>query len=236
MLKIKYYVFTNFFDDSEIQSVRKERYEKIKQILRQRQPDLTVLTEDVHKDQNIAAIVRTCDAVGIFGIHSVNVVDPLATKRNVSKGADKWVYVHNHCDIKSAINFLQQRGFSVFAAHFTDKAIDYKTIDYTKPTAILFGAERWGVSEEAANLVDGHIIIPMLGMTQSLNVSAAASVILYEAQRQRIEAEMYNQLRLDPQLYEKLIFEWTYPKIAEAYRENQKPYPPLDENGEIINN
>ena len=215
--------------------MQKERYDKIKRVLQQRQPDLTVLTEDVHKYHNIAAILRTCDAVGVFEMHTVNVVDPLATKRNVSKGADKWVYVCSHCHITEAINYVQKKGFSVFAAHFSDQAIDYRKIDYTKPTAILFGAERWGVSDQAAKLADQHVMIPMLGMSQSLNVSVAAAVILFEAQRQRLEAGFYDQLRLDQQLYEKLIFEWTYPRIATIYREQQKLYPPLKDTGEIIN-
>ncbi|MGL6340628.1 MAG: TrmH family RNA methyltransferase, partial [Waterburya sp.] len=113
-------------------------------------------------------------------------------------------------------------------------AIDYRQVDYTKPTAILLGTEKWGVSEEAANLVDGHIIIPMQGMVQSLNVSVANAVILYEAQRQRLAVGMYEQVRLDPETYKTVMFEWSYPRVAAIYRRLGKPYPNLGEEGEIL--
>ncbi len=96
------------------------------------------------------------------------------------------------------------------------------------------GAEKWGVSETAASLADGHIIIPMMGMVQSLNVSVAAAVILFEAQRQRLAAGLYDQVRLEPQLYDQLLFEWGYPEMAKVYRQQRKPYPALGEQGEIL--
>jgi tRNA (guanosine-2'-O-)-methyltransferase len=81
-------------------------------------------------------------------------------------------------------------------------------VDYTRPTAIVLGAEKWGVSEEALALADGLIHIPMLGMVQSLNVSVAAAVILFEAQRQRLQAGLYDRPRLDPELYQKILEDW----------------------------
>lgn len=209
------------------------RYQKLKQVLDRRQPDLTVLTEDVHKPHNLSAIVRTCDAVGVFSIHAVNSQE-MPTYSQVAQGSEKWVNLHTHPDVKTAITQLQQKDFKIYAAHLSDEAVDYRQIDYTQPTAILLGAEKWGVSEEAANLVDGHIIIPMLGMVESLNVSVAAAVILFEAQRQRLEAGFYNQARLDRDTYQQTIFTWGYPKIAALHRQKGEPYPLLGEEGDII--
>jgi tRNA (guanosine-2'-O-)-methyltransferase len=96
------------------------------------------------------------------------------------------------------------------------------------------GTEKAGISEAAMTLADGHIIIPMVGMVQSLNVSVAAAVILFEAQRQRSQAGMYDQCRLTDEQYQQCLFEWCYPDIATKYQEEQKPYPPLDEEGQII--
>ena len=210
------------------------RYERLKQVLNQRQPDLTVLTEDVHKPHNLSAIIRTCDAVGVFAVHAVNRHSDTPTYSQVAQGSEKWVKLHSHPDIKTAIKLLQEQNHQVYAAHLSNTAIDYRQVDYTQPTAILLGTEKWGVTKEAANLVDGHIIIPMQGMVQSLNVSVANAVILFEAQRQRLKAGMYNQVRLDPETYKQVIFEWGYPDVAAMYRRQGKPYPELGERGEIL--
>ena len=211
------------------------RYKKLKQVLDRRQPDLTVLTEDVHKPHNLSAIMRTCDAVGVFSIHAVNSYShEMPTYSQVAQGSEKWVYLHTHPNAKTAIEQLQQEGFKIYAAHLSEEAVDYRQIDYTHPTAILLGAEKWGVSQEAAALVDGHIIIPMMGMVESLNVSVAGAVILFEAQRQRLQAGFYNRVRLDRQTYRQTIFEWGYPKIAALHRQKGEPLPLLGEEGEII--
>ncbi|MEM8780163.1 MAG: tRNA (guanosine(18)-2'-O)-methyltransferase TrmH [Cyanobacteria bacterium P01_G01_bin.49] len=215
-------------------NVLPRRYHRLKQVLDQRQPDLTVLTEDVHKPHNLSAIIRTCDAVGILEVHSINITDELPTFSQVSQGSDKWIFLNTHPDIKTATHHLKQKNFKIYAAHFSDKSLDYRYIDYTQPTAILLGAEKWGVSEEAAQLVDGHIIIPMLGMVQSLNVSVAAAVILFEAQRQRLAKGMYEKTRLDSKIYQKILFEWSYPEIALMYQEKDESYPSLGNDGEII--
>lgn len=210
------------------------RYHRLRQVLERRQPDLTVLTEDVHKPHNLSAILRTCDATGIFEVHTVNQTTEFPTFNPVAQGSEKWVFIRTHPDIQTAILHLQQRDFQVYAAHFSDRSLDYHQLDYTQPTAILLGAEKWGVSEQAANLVDGHLIIPMLGMVPSLNVSVAAAVILFEAQRQRLAAGLYESPRLEQATYNRVLFEWGYPEIAAVYQQQGQPYPPLGENGEIL--
>ncbi len=167
-----------------------------------------------------------------MGIHAVNADGEMPIYSQITQGSEKWVELHVHQDIQTAISYLQQQHL-VYAAHFSDSALDYRHVDYTKPTAILLGTERWGVSETAANLVDGHIIIPMLGMVQSLNVSVAAAIILFEAQRQRLEAGLYDRVHLESEMYDRLIFEWSYPEVAAHYRQKNLPYPSLNEFGEL---
>lgn len=210
------------------------RYERLKQVLNQRQPDLTVLMENVHKPHNLSAIIRTSDAVGVLEVHAVNRHSDTPTYSQVAQGSEKWVKLHFHVNILTAIKYLQQRQYRVYAAHLSDLAIDYRQVDYTQPTAILLGTEKWGVTAEAANLVDGHIIIPMQGMVQSLNVSVANAVVLFEVQRQRLQAGLYDRVRLDPKTYKQTIFEWGYPDLAAMYRRQGKAYPELGEQGEIL--
>lgn len=209
------------------------RYERLKEVLSKRQPDLTVITEDVHKPHNLSAIIRTCDAVGILEVHAVNSNSKTPIYSPVAKGSEKWVNLHTHSNLEDAISQLQQKKLKIYAAHLSDKAVDYRSIDYTKPTAILMGSERKGVSPLAADLVDGHIIIPMLGMVESLNVSVAAAVILFEAQRQRLAVGMYDRVNLDRETFERVIFEWGYPELAAMYRSQGESYPSLKENGSI---
>ncbi|MDM7325437.1 MAG: tRNA (guanosine(18)-2'-O)-methyltransferase TrmH [Thermus sp.] len=184
------------------------RRRRIEEVLRRRQPDLTVLLENVHKPHNLSAILRSCDAVGVLEAHAVNPTGGVPTFNETSGGSQKWVYLRVHPGIREAMAFLKERGFRIYATALREDAQDYRAVDYTKPTAILLGAEKWGVSEEALALSHGAIKIPMLGMVQSLNVSVAAAVILFEAQRQRLEAGLYERPRLEPELFQKVLEDW----------------------------
>ncbi|WP_457637646.1 tRNA (guanosine(18)-2'-O)-methyltransferase TrmH [Oceanithermus sp.] len=208
-----------------------ERYRRLRQVLDRRQPDLTVLMENVHKPHNFSAILRTADAVGVYEAHAVNPTGGVPTFHDTAGGSEKWVYLRVHPNIEEAVSHLKERGFTVYAANLSQRAVDYREVDYVRPAAVLLGAEKWGVSPRAAELADADVIIPMMGMVQSLNVSVAAAVILFEAQRQRLEAGLYDRPRLDEKTYRRTLFEWAYPREAATLRKLGKPYPALDESG-----
>lgn len=210
-----------------------ERFARLKAVLDRRQPDLTVLAEDVHKSHNISAILRTCDAVGIPELHAVSPGGAFARHRMVSGGSRKWVRTRLHRDVDGAVSQLRSEGFQVVAAHLSDRSADYRGWDFTRPTAVLVGAELLGVTDRAAALADAHLVVPMRGLVESLNVSVAAAVILYEAARQREAAGLYARCRLDPQAYRDILFEWSYPAAARVCREKGIPYPALDAEGFI---
>lgn len=210
------------------------RLARFKATLDQRQPDLRVLLDQVHKPHNLSAILRTCDATGVFQAHAVLPDAAFEIHRHCSAGAGQWVHMQTHADIETAIVALQAEGLAVYAAHLSPTAVDFRTVDYSAPCAILLGAERWGVSKRAAALADGHITVPMAGLVESLNVSVAAAVILFEAQRQRQVAGFYDQPRLTPEVYQRTLFEWLHPRIAEHCRTRGEPYPALDEAGDPI--
>ena len=113
--------------------------------------------------------------------------------------------------------------------------MDYLTIDYTQPSAVVLGAELDGISPKTRKLVCDEIHVNMLGMVQSLNVSVANAVILLEAQRQLIESGLYQEPSLDPRLFEKLLFEFCYPEVARVFESRGERYPELDDDGQIIN-
>jgi len=212
----------------------RQRTQKVDQVLSRRQPDLTVLMENVHKPHNLAAILRSCDAVGIHHVHAIPIAGGSRKVAHASQGAQKWVRVSRHEQAAEAVSQLRSSGHTLVAAHFSSQAVDYRDLDYTQPTALVFGAEKLGVSPAMLDMVDAQVIIPMLGMTPSLNVSVACAVILFEAMQQRQAAGMYKERRLDDTDWTRARFEWLHPQLARYCQKHQLPYPALDEAGELL--
>ncbi len=210
-----------------------ERYENLKKVLSLRQLDLTVLMDGVHKPHNFNAIIRTCDAVGVFGAHYVPVKGGYKPFSITAKGSQKYIEAKKHLKVEHAIKELKGQGMQILAAHLSKEAVDFRTIDYTQPTAVVMGSELRGIEADTARLVDKHITIPMMGMVESLNVSVACAVILHEAQQQRLDAGMYKERSLSDEDYERLLFEWSWPKIARLCRRLNRPYPLLNEDGDF---
>lgn len=208
-----------------------ERYARLRAVLDRRQPDLTVVLDRVHKPHNLAAILRTGDAVGVAEAHAVRATDYIHRKPTSAAGTRRWVQVRRHRRLEEALDLLQGQGFQVVAAHLSEQTVDYREVDYTRPTALLFGAELRGVSAEAAGRADVLVRIPMRGMVESLNVSVAASLLLYEAARQREAAGLYDRPHLPEEEYRRLLFEWGYPEVAAHCRSHGLAYPALDEEG-----
>lgn len=214
--------------------MKPERYARLRAVLDRRQPDLTVLMERVHKSHNFSAILRNCDAVGVLEVHVVPPQGGLEVHRTSSAGTNKWLPVRRHANVAAAFGALRSAGFTVWAAHPDSGAIDYREVDFTAPTCILLGAELHGLSPEAVEGADRLVTIPMVGMVASLNVSVAASLLLFEAFRQRSAAGMYDAPRLKPEQYQKTLFEWSYPRLARRCRERGEPYPELGEEGQVL--
>ncbi len=211
-----------------------ERFSRIQAVLNRRQPDLTVITDEVHKGRNLSAIIRTCDAVGISQFHCVEPKSGYRAYRGTALGSNKWVETILHQNVSQAILSLKQSGFQVVAANLSDRAVDFRQVDYTSPTALLMGTEKEGVSHEALRLVDKEVVIPMMGMVESFNVSAACSIILTEAQWQRQNAGLYDSRRLSEDVYQKQLFRWCQPTLTEYCDSHGFDYPPLDDEGDVI--
>lgn len=211
-----------------------ERLERINMMLDHRQPDLTVCMEGVHKSHNLAAVVRTADAIGVSDVHAIWKSEEMEVRGGSAAGSQNWIDVHNYSKTEDAIGALKKQGMQVLVTNLSDTAVDFREIDYTKPTAIILGQEKFGASDVALEMADQDIVIPMVGMVQSLNVSVACSVVLYEAQRQRQLAGMYDTPRIDEQRRQRFLFEGGHPIFAEACSRKGLPYPAIDENGQIV--
>ncbi len=177
-------------------SMTSERTEKFKRVADARQGDLTVVLENVHDPHNIGAVLRTCDSVGIHEIY-VLYTDPNLSEENIklgkrsSSGARKWVTVNHYTDPHKCFEAIKKKYQRIFATHLSQDAEDLYQLDLTQPVALLFGNERDGLSETALSYIDGNFIIPQIGMVESLNISVACAVSIYEAYRQRSLKDFY---------------------------------------------
>jgi tRNA (guanosine-2'-O-)-methyltransferase len=209
-----------------------ERYARIRHFLSQRQPSLTLCLEQLHKPHNVSAIVRSCDAVGVYEVHAVWNEKP-EFRKSTAMGSENWVYTKEHSCIEDAVEHLKTQNMQVLVTNLSENAVDFREIDYTQPTAIILGQEKHGATQKAVAAADQDIVIPMVGMVQSLNVSVAAALILYEAQRQRQLAGMYNIQQLTEQACQKMLFEGGFPRLREICDRKGLPYPHIDTRGHI---
>ncbi|HHR5882365.1 TPA: tRNA (guanosine(18)-2'-O)-methyltransferase TrmH [Providencia alcalifaciens] len=215
--------------------MNERRYRRICQMMAMRQPDLTLCLEEIHKPHNVSAIVRSADAVGIHKIHAIWPDQQVKLSVSSAAGSNSWVKVISHQSTESAITQIKSQGMQILVTNLSDTAVDFREIDYTRPTCIMVGQEKTGISDKALALADQHIIIPMVGMVQSLNVSVASALILYEAQRQRQLAGMYDRENslLSEQEQQEWLFEGGYPVLAEVAKRKRLPRPFINQQGQI---
>ncbi len=216
-------------------SILPRRFERIKNVLNCRMKNLTVLVEAVNKPHNLSAILRTCDAAGVFEANFISEKDKVKTFNSTAQGSQKWVKLNNHETTISAVSELKKKGFKLYGTTLNERSTDYRNFDYSENTCFVLGAEKWGLSDQLISKVDESIFIPMSGMVQSLNVSVAASILLFEAIRQR-KSKSLLPLKgegLSAEEYEKTLFEWSYPELASIYRKSGNKYPKMNQYGEI---
>ena len=188
-----------------------EREKKFKEVISKRQPDLSVILENIHDPHNISAILRTCDAVGIMEVYVVNTSTTLNKKlgKKSSASARKWIKVNYFNNVASCVEMLKGKGFSIYATHLSSGSVSLYDLNLAKPACLAFGNEHEGVSEELLGHADGNFIIPMMGMIPSLNVSVACAVSLYEAYRQRDKEKMYDVYALSANAASELFAAWS---------------------------
>ncbi len=189
--------------------VELQRLRKLVEILLRRQKDLILFSENVKNEHNFSAIIRTCDAVGVLNIYYT--YDGNKTKiynEHITMGSHKWVFLHKVENAVETLKGLKEKGFQVVATRLVGNSVHFREVDYTKPTVVVVGNELEGVSEEVASVADYNVVIPMYGMAQSLNVSVATAVILYEAERQRSLKGLYDKPQLSLEEIKEILRKW----------------------------
>ena len=192
--------------------VTEERLKKMKKILETRQYTLRVFMDYVYSPHNLSAIVRTCDAVNIGKLYYRH-QKKVRLNNEITMGAHKWIFHEYVEEIEKFYENIKNQGYQVVVTLLDKDAIDFREVDYTKPTLIVLGNEVDGASEISIKYADKKVIIPMYGMSQSLNVSVANAIMLYEAERQRKAKGMYNKPQLPQEIIEKTLKKWAYEDI-----------------------
>jgi len=190
-----------------------ERFDKLRTVLATRQFDLTIVLENVFDPHNISAVMRTCDAVGIQEIFILNTRIPRHKKwgSRSSSSAAKWLNIHQFEDADLCFQQIRSRYGRILTTYLDQQAITLYELDFTEPMALIFGNEHNGVSEEIRSMADGNFIIPQVGIIQSLNISVACAVTLYEAYRQKERAGHYNPRDLSSPARQQVAREWGLP-------------------------
>lgn len=189
---------------------RKEGFERI---LANRTKHFTVVCEDVYQLHNTSAVMRSCE---VFGIQELNVVEQRFGKKidkEIAMGAEKWVDIRRFSNNQDCITDLKARGYQIIATTPHENDCMLEDFDVTKPSAIFFGTERHGLSEEVINQADGFLKIPMVGFTESLNISVSAAIILQNIST-RLRHSNVNWQLTEAELLEKRI-DWARKSIKD---------------------
>ena len=187
-----------------------ERQNRLSTVLNKRQPDLTVVLENVFDPHNVSAVMRTCDAVGIQDIYILN--DRIAPHKKwgyrSSSTAAEWLTIHQYSDAEACFSEVRKRYEKIYVSHLTEGATGLYHMDMTQSVALVFGNETFGVSESILKYSDGNFIIPQVGIIKSLNISVACAVTLYEAFRQKTLKGHYLHERLSGEKKSEVARKW----------------------------
>lgn len=165
-----------------------KRFTKIRNVVEKRQKNFTLVLENIHDRHNVSAILRSADAVGIdkvYLIYNTNKFPKIG--KSSSASAKKWITLERFGNVKDCFDNLKAEKYKIYSTHLSGHRKNYSLYDLnlTQRTALVFGNEHTGVSDDVKEMSDRNFQIPMYGMIQSLNVSVAVAVSLYEALRQR---------------------------------------------------
>ncbi len=195
------------------------RLKKMKEVLSRRQRDLVLFMDRVKNEHNFSALIRTADAVGIHEIYyGLEEGKEAPINEGVTLGAHRWVFLRPLKDPKEKLKEFRDKGYQVVVTWLGAGSKDFREVDYTKPTVIVVGNEVEGVSPELLPLATEKIKIPMMGMVQSLNVSVATGIILYEALRQREEKGLYERCPFSAAEVEEILKKWAYEDVISKRR------------------
>lgn len=193
--------------------ITENRKEGFLRVLKNRTKHFTVAMEDVFQLHNTSAVMRSCE---VFGIQELNVIEQKFGKsidKEIAMGAEKWVDINRFSSIQDCITNLKRKGYQIIATTPHNDSCLLHEFDITKPSALFFGTERDGLSEEVMQQADGFLKIPMVGYTESLNISVSAAIIIQDVTNRLRQSDIHWQLTEEEVLEKRL--DWTRKSIKD---------------------
>jgi tRNA (guanosine-2'-O-)-methyltransferase len=205
--------------------ITENRKEGFLRVLQNRTKHFTIAMEDIFQLHNTSAVMRSCE---VFGIQELNVIEQKFGKRidtEIAMGAQKWVDVFRYNSVQSCMDEMRAKGYQIIATTPHDESCFLHEFDISKPAALFFGTERDGLSQEVLDQADGFLKIPMVGYTESLNISVSAAIIIQDITT-RLRQSAINWHLTEDEILEKRL-DWTRKTIKDIefierkYLENQ---------------
>ena len=198
------------------QYVSEERLERIRQVLGNRTRHITVVLEDLYQPHNASAVLRSCDGFGIQDIHIIESRNQFDASKGVTIGADKWLSLtryneENVSNTKACFQALREQGYTIVATTPHEQDVNLSELPVDQKTALVFGTELEGLSDEALELADSYVKIPMYGFSESFNISVSAALSLYDV-TQRMREQALNW-QLNDEEYDELFYKWVKQSI-----------------------
>lgn len=179
------------------------RQELFKKVLSLRTNHFTVATQDVYQLHNTSAVIRSCDVFGVQNVHVVEEVNLKKIDREIAMGAQKWVDINRYTSTEDCIDTLRNEGYRIIATS-PHKGTMLQDFDISRPAALFFGRETEGLSEEVLEEADEFLQIPMVGFTESLNISVSAAIILQDVTARLRRSEINWRLSEEDQIFKRL--------------------------------
>lgn len=188
-----------------------ERKERFIEVLENRTNFITVAIEDVFQLHNTSAVVRSCDAFGVQTAHLIESKYSERLDKNIAMGAEQWIDTPRYDTTAACIDELKAKGYKIIASspHTDSFLLDDFVID--EKVALFFGTERSGLSQEVLDKADGFVKVPMVGFSESLNISVSAAIILQDLTVKLKKTNLKWQLSEEEKLNKRL--DWTKKSI-----------------------
>ena len=206
--------------------VSERRKERFLEVLENRTKHLTIVCEDLFQLHNTSAVMRSCEVFGLQDLHVIEQKFGKTIDKEIALGAEKWVDIHRYNNNQTCIDSLKAKGYQIVATTPHVDAYHLEDFDVSKPSAIFFGTERLGLSDDIMKQADTYLKIPMVGFTESLNISVSAAIVIQQLTNKLRRSEVDWKLT-EQEMLEKKI-DWCRKSIkdinfvTERYLESKK--------------
>ncbi|RME19853.1 MAG: TrmH family RNA methyltransferase [Bacteroidetes bacterium] len=199
--------------------ITEKRFKRFQEVLQERTRYITIVLEDVFQGHNASAVLRSCDCFGLQDVHVIENRNEFKPNEEVSMGAAQWLTIHRYKEkeknnTERCYQWLKQKGYKIIATSPHYQSVSIKELQLDKPLAIVFGAEKEGLSDYALKKADVHVYIPMYGFTESFNISVSAALCMYELTARLRSSDIDYHLSNDEK--NRLLLEWLKESIKDA--------------------